>query len=108
MQKFVVKKSKSAPLAATSLSQPSLQLKPVLCGAEKTVPQNATTAKLNSMESATVTCKSDATNNKPIIKTVTTTANATTTTSVMRSSQPPSTTVKMSGYLKKKRNVRHR
>lgn len=109
MQKFVVKKSKSGPLAASS-SQPS-QLKSTLCGAEKTVPPNATTATaLNSTESSTTLCKSDVTANKPVIKNVAATAPSS---SVMPISQTttsaaPSTTVthvKMSGYLKKKRNV---
>lgn len=115
MQKFVVKKSKSAPLAASS-SQPA-QLKPTLCGAEKTVPPNATTATaLNSTESSTIVCKSDVTANKPVIKSVAATASSTSSSSasVMPISQTtsvpaPSTTVshvKMSGYLKKKRNVR--
>lgn len=87
MQKFVVKKSKSAPLAPTSTSQP-LQVKPTLSANEKTVPQNASTAKQNSVE-ATAVPKSDVTMKQPAAE-----------------KQTPPSCVKMSGYLKKKRNVR--
>lgn len=96
MQKFVVKKSKSAPIA-TSSSQPS-QLKASLCSDEKTMPSNASTAKLNSTESAAV-CKSDVTPIQPVIRTA-----------IAATTSPSTATshVKMSGYLKKKRNVRER
>lgn len=86
MQKFVVKKSKSAPLAASSQPAP---VKPVLCSAEKTVPANATTATLES----SAVCKSDVTTKKAVKP------SASSPTSVISH-------VKMSGYLKKKRNVR--
>lgn len=92
MQKFVVKKSKSAPLAPSS-SQP-MQLKPTVSNDEKMVPQNTSTALINSTEPNAV-CKSDVTIKQPVTKLTKTTSS-------------PSTTshVKMSGYLKKKRNVR--
>lgn len=94
MQKFVVKKSKSAPIAPSS-SQP-LQPKAVVSSAENTVPtpENATTAKLNSPESTAV-CKSDATTKQTAIKSATSSPSSTVSASH----------VKMSGYLKKKRNV---
>lgn len=96
MQKFVVKKSKSAPIAPSS-SQP-LQPKPVVSSAENTVPQNASTAKLSSADETAAVCKSDVTTKQPAIKPA--------------ASSPPSAVpvshVKMSGYLKKKRNVRRK
>lgn len=92
MQKFVVKKSKSAPLASSS-SQPAIA-KPILSADEKTVPQNAPAtnslaAKPKSPDSVAV-CTSDVIVKQPATKSATPT---------------PASHVKMSGYLKKKRNV---
>ncbi|XP_031629394.1 uncharacterized protein LOC116344790 [Contarinia nasturtii] len=87
MQKFVVKKSKSAPLAPTSLSQP---LPTIMSSAEKTMPLNASTAKLNSTETSAPN-ESNVTAKQP----------------TNQSATPSPTSlahVKMSGYLKKKRN----
>lgn len=96
MQKFVVKKSKSAPIAPSS-SQP-LQPKPVVSSAENTVPQNASTPKQSSADESAAVCKSDVTTKQPAIKPA--------------AASPPSAVpvshVKMSGYLKKKRNVRRK
>lgn len=96
MQKFVVKKSKSAPLASTSLSQ-AVPAMPTMSSEEKAVPLNASTAKLNSTETTTAMCKANVTAKQ-------TTAQSATTPSP--TSHVMNTQIKMSGYLKKKRNVR--
>lgn len=88
MQKFVVKKSKSAPLAPTSSQTP--QLKPEILNSET----NASNAKLDSNESTKI-------NNAVFKPSMTTNAK-----SVTPSPTSKATHVKMSGYLKKKRNVR--
>lgn len=88
MQKFVVKKSKSAPLASSSSGQQPVVTGPTLSPDEKTVPQNAATTKPSPSDSVAV-CASDVTAKQPVKSVTPTTASS----------------VKMSGYLKKKRNV---
>lgn len=117
MQKFVVKKSKSAPLASNPTSRPSTVLpnnpKPIVSNAASAAIPAGTSATVTTTKPAIITTSAGLTNttnislngSAPCKVDTSPKTNLNSTSTTPTSQSQPAAHIKMSGYLKKKRNV---